>query len=154
RHAGHERACPRHLFGRLRRSARTVTRRQAARLDVKPLGWIRRTIVPCAMESRKGARSIEERAAQETEQEVMKRRLVLAGARGIFVVTVAVAAWLQPLSGSGHIGQGSATSSKTRNDVEALASARMEGRLTGSEGERLASEYLIGELGKIGAKPL
>ncbi len=44
--------------------------------------------------------------------------------------------------------------SKTRADVEALASARFDGRLTGSPGERLAGDYLVSELTTIGAKPL
>jgi hypothetical protein len=44
--------------------------------------------------------------------------------------------------------------SSTRPHVEALASARFEGRLAGSAGEKLASEYLVGQLQKIGAKPL
>jgi hypothetical protein len=48
----------------------------------------------------------------------------------------------------------SAQTSKTRTYVETLASPRFEGRLAGSDGERLASEYIIGELKKIGAKPL
>jgi len=46
------------------------------------------------------------------------------------------------------------TPSKTRAHVEALASPRLEGRLTGSAGERLASDYLVSELRKIGARPL
>ena len=44
--------------------------------------------------------------------------------------------------------------SKTRAYVETLASPRLEGRLAGSNGERLASEYIVSELKKIGAKPL
>ncbi len=47
-----------------------------------------------------------------------------------------------------------ATPSKTRAHVEALASPRLEGRLTGSAGEQLASDYLVLELRKMGAKPL
>ena len=47
-----------------------------------------------------------------------------------------------------------AQASKTRAHVEALASPRLEGRLAGTNGERLASDYLAGELQKIGAKPL
>ena len=47
-----------------------------------------------------------------------------------------------------------AQASKTRAYVETLASPRLEGRLAGSNGERLASEYLVSELQKIGAKPL
>src|SRR6476619_600934 len=46
------------------------------------------------------------------------------------------------------------TASRTRAYVETLASERFEGRLAGSNGERLASEYLVAELQKIGAKPL
>ena len=47
-----------------------------------------------------------------------------------------------------------ATRSRTRTHVETLASPRFEGRLTGSPGEKLAAEYLIAELKKIGARPL
>src|SRR5205809_2221266 len=47
-----------------------------------------------------------------------------------------------------------AQASKTRTHVETLASNRLEGRLAGSSGERLASDYLVSELQKIGAKPL
>ncbi len=47
-----------------------------------------------------------------------------------------------------------AQTSKTRAYVETLASPRLEGRLAGSNGERLASAYLVAELKKIGAKPL
>lgn len=46
------------------------------------------------------------------------------------------------------------TPSKTRTYVQTLASDRFEGRLAGTNGERLAGDYLIGELQKIGAKPL
>jgi len=44
--------------------------------------------------------------------------------------------------------------SKTRAHVEMLASSRLEGRLAGSNGERLAGDYIVAELQKIGAKPL
>ena len=44
--------------------------------------------------------------------------------------------------------------SKTKAHVETLASPRFEGRLAGSNGEKLASEYIASELQKIGAKPL
>jgi hypothetical protein len=47
-----------------------------------------------------------------------------------------------------------AQASKTRTHVETLASNRLEGRLAGSNGERLAGDYLVSELQKIGAKPL
>src|SRR5262245_13346743 len=44
--------------------------------------------------------------------------------------------------------------SKTRAFVEALASPHLEGRLAGSNGEKLASDYLAAVLDAIGAKPL
>ena len=47
-----------------------------------------------------------------------------------------------------------AQASKTRAHVETLASPRLEGRLAGSNGEKLASDYIVAELQKIGAKPL
>ena len=47
-----------------------------------------------------------------------------------------------------------ATPSRTRTHVETLASPKMEGRLTGSAGEKLAADYLIAELNKMGARPL
>lgn len=47
-----------------------------------------------------------------------------------------------------------AQGSKTRPHVETLASSRLEGRLAGSNGERLASDYLVSELRKMGARPL
>lgn len=47
-----------------------------------------------------------------------------------------------------------ATASKIKQHVETLASDKFEGRLTGSPGEKLAGDYLIAELKRIGAKPL
>ena len=41
-----------------------------------------------------------------------------------------------------------------RRYVTTLASERFAGRQTGTEGERLAREFLIAELKRIGAKPL
>ncbi len=41
-----------------------------------------------------------------------------------------------------------------RRDVTTLASERFGGRLTGTDGERLAREFLVTELKRIGAKPL
>src|SRR4029453_10232220 len=43
---------------------------------------------------------------------------------------------------------------RTRTHVQTLASDKFEGRLTGSPGEKLAADYLIAELKRIGAKPL
>ena len=42
----------------------------------------------------------------------------------------------------------------TRPHVVALASARLEGRLVGSSGERLAGDYIVAQLKRIGARPL
>jgi len=50
--------------------------------------------------------------------------------------------------------QGAAAASKTRAHVETLASEKLEGRLAGSDGERLAGDYIARELARIGAKPL
>lgn len=47
-----------------------------------------------------------------------------------------------------------ADASRTKSYVEALASDRFAGRMAGSDGERFAAEYLVGELKKIGAEPL
>lgn len=47
-----------------------------------------------------------------------------------------------------------AQASPTRAHVETLASPPLAGRLAGSEGERLASDYLAADLRKLGAKPL
>src|SRR5689334_16671537 len=47
-----------------------------------------------------------------------------------------------------------ATSSRIKTHVQTLASDKFEGRLTGSPGEKLAADYIIAELKRIGAKPL
>jgi len=47
-----------------------------------------------------------------------------------------------------------APASKTRAHVTTLSADRFEGRLVGSNGERLAGEYIAGELRRIGARPL
>ena len=47
-----------------------------------------------------------------------------------------------------------ATSSKTRDHVQTLASERFGGREAGSEGEQLAGDYIATQLGRFGAKPL
>jgi hypothetical protein len=46
------------------------------------------------------------------------------------------------------------TQSATRAHVVTLASDAMEGRVTGSAGERRAGDYIIAELKRIGARPL
>jgi hypothetical protein len=49
---------------------------------------------------------------------------------------------------------GAAAVSATRAQVEALASDRFDGRAAGSEGTKLAADYLIEQLTRIGARPL
>src|SRR5262249_4576936 len=49
---------------------------------------------------------------------------------------------------------GAARQFDSRAVVTTLASDRFEGRMTGSAGEKLASDYIVGELRKIGARPL
>jgi hypothetical protein len=44
--------------------------------------------------------------------------------------------------------------SRTKTHVETLAGAKLEGRLAGSPGERLAADYISAELTRFGAKPL
>jgi Zn-dependent M28 family amino/carboxypeptidase len=68
----------------------------------------------------------------------MKRRLCL--------VTVAVATLASA--------QTSAQSTSTRQHVQTLASDKLDGRLTGSAGERLAADYIVSQLEKIGARPV
>jgi hypothetical protein len=54
----------------------------------------------------------------------------------------------------GVLAQPTAAASKTRADVTMLASDRLAGRQAGSEGARLAADYLVAELKKMGARPL
>src|SRR5688500_2275366 len=42
----------------------------------------------------------------------------------------------------------------TRANVEFLASDKLEGREAGSDGERLAADYIAAQLARIGARPL
>ena len=57
-------------------------------------------------------------------------------------------------SGAAHAQTAVAVQSPTRAHVERLASDALEGRLAGSPGEKLAADYLVKELQRIGAKPL
>ena len=52
------------------------------------------------------------------------------------------------------VGTAHAQSSRTKTHVEALAGEKLEGRLAGSPGEKLAAEYITRELTRLGAKPL
>jgi Zn-dependent M28 family amino/carboxypeptidase len=51
-------------------------------------------------------------------------------------------------------GQSGTSSSTTRPHVRALASEALDGRLTGSAGERLAADYIVSQLRRIGARPV
>jgi Zn-dependent M28 family amino/carboxypeptidase len=51
-------------------------------------------------------------------------------------------------------GQSATSSSTTRPHVRALASEALDGRLTGSAGERLAADYIVSQLRRIGARPV
>ena len=68
--------------------------------------------------------------------------------RACFVVALAL------LIGQPPVAAQTTTASPTRPHVTALAGERQEGRLTGSNGERLAADYLVSQLKRIGARPL
>jgi len=70
----------------------------------------------------------------------MRGRLLLAAALALAIGPTAAAQ--------------TATQSTTRPHVAALAGERQEGRLAGSNGERLAADYLVAQLKRIGARPL
>ena len=53
-----------------------------------------------------------------------------------------------------HLPAQAPATSRTRAHVTTLASPKFEGRLAGSPGERLASEYIVSQLKRIGARPL
>ncbi len=53
-----------------------------------------------------------------------------------------------------HAQSATAVQSRTKAHVEALASEKFEGRLTGSPGEKLAADYIISELKRLGARPV
>jgi Zn-dependent M28 family amino/carboxypeptidase len=80
-----------------------------------------------------------------------KPRTALSTQSKAFSAISAASAFIVVVAATGGL---HAQASKTRAHVEALASTRFEGRLAGSNGERLASDYLVAELEKIGAKPL
>jgi hypothetical protein len=67
-------------------------------------------------------------------------------------VTLAIAA--SCLIASAPAFSQTATPSRSKTRIETLASDKFDGRLTGTPGERLAGDYLIDELKRMGAKPL
>jgi len=52
------------------------------------------------------------------------------------------------------VGHPAADTVRLRTTVTTLASERFGGRMTGSEGEALARQFIVSELQRIGAKPL
>ena len=58
------------------------------------------------------------------------------------------------LAGAAASSAQTSAGSRTRGHVEFLASEKLEGREAGSPGERLAAEYLVSQLARIGARPL
>ncbi len=58
------------------------------------------------------------------------------------------------LTASLHAQAPAATASHTREYVTTLASDQFEGRLSGSPGEQRASDFIVAQLRRIGAKPL
>ncbi len=82
------------------------------------------------------------------------RKSIFPGTRHEARGTAGAIAVLALLAGVFADAQTPAAQSQTRPHVETLAAPKMEGRLTGTAGEKLAADYLIAELKKIGAKPL
>ncbi len=81
---------------------------------------------------------------RRSAQSELIRRLSASVSRCVVLLLVAVTPlWAQ-----------TATASKTRDHVQTLASERFGGREAGSEGERLAGDYIATQLGRFGAKPL
>jgi hypothetical protein len=73
--------------------------------------------------------------------------------RAPLLASLLVAVFLAAAPQEGASAQSSAAP-RTRPHVEALASERLEGRLAGTKGERLAADYLVSQLQRIGARPL
>jgi hypothetical protein len=85
----------------------------------------------------------------EVATKARKHENRLAGVFRVFVFS-----WLFVSAALGLVVATAGAQSRTRTHVETLASPQLEGRLAGSKGEQLASDYLVAELQKIGAKPL
>jgi hypothetical protein len=73
----------------------------------------------------------------------MTRRLLTSTALAALTSVLAVAQ-----------GARAADPARLKTDISTLASERFGGRLTGTDGERLAREFIVSELKRIGAKPL
>ena len=71
--------------------------------------------------------------------------------RQTLVIRRSLAVWL---SARFRLGPPAAQQAATRPHVEALAAEKLDGRLTGSAGERLAADYIVSQLQRIGATPV
>ena len=76
--------------------------------------------------------------------QTMRHRLLISGSALALVLVAAQAAPSKDTQNP----------SKTREYVTALAGDAIEGRLTGTDGERKARDYLVAQLKRIGARPL
>jgi membrane-associated protease RseP (regulator of RpoE activity) len=74
--------------------------------------------------------------------------------RPLFALSLAAAVICLDVPGGTMAAAQTAARTSTRTHVETLASARLEGRLAGSNGEKLASDYIVSALRKMGARPL
>src|SRR5215831_15717577 len=73
----------------------------------------------------------------------MTRRLLTTTALAAFTVVLAAPLGARP-----------ADPARLKTNITTLASERFGGRMTGTDGERLAREFIVSELKRIGAKPL
>ena len=111
---------------------------KTAGVDLVARRRIGRPAVPRAVESREGARGHRAGAAQDVRDQAMKHRPLLLA----FALSAAAAS------------HPSADATKLRTYVQTLASERFGGRMTGTEGEALARQFIVSELTRIGARPL
>jgi Zn-dependent M28 family amino/carboxypeptidase len=72
-----------------------------------------------------------------------RRTFMVRQTLALFLLLAVAPAWAQ-----------TATASKSREHVQTLASERFGGREAGSDGERLAGDYISTQLARTGAKPL
>src|SRR5262245_20849709 len=97
------------------------------------------------MESREGARGAAQCAAETTRwKEMTALARCIASLSALLLVAASV----------GHHARAQDAASRTKAHVMALASGASDGRLTGSEDERRAAEYIVAQLRRIGAVPL
>ena len=93
-------------------------------------------------------------AATGTRKHEQQVGFVLSRVRGPAIVGLAIAISSAGSGGSRVVSaQAPTPSTSTRQHVQTLASDKLDGRLTGSAGERLAGDYIVSQLQKMGAKP-